>query len=312
MTQTIPLTHHEILGLVGPFARRGRHVDLAGSDRHARSIVFQPVNHPGAASALPDMHESLKLENPREGLFRLTRTLALPCGLEATLSAEGADPGDLIARIESVPPPSQFRRRGDVLIACSYRRDPTPPAEPVFTRGEARVGPVSLVVTAARSRGDSATVKLIPRAGAPGELPEDLLAVLGWDWGPLQKRRAEWVAELRVGGRPGDQTRRLESRLETTAAHLAATFAHPPAHFHETLLASRWAAAFRRAMPMLLWLGLLSGAFGLSFVRIAPDSFIRMFAWTTPYLLLVAVFSIRPRPRLEIPPLPRRPSATSW
>ncbi len=181
-----------------------------------------------------------------------------------------------------------------------------------MTQGEARVGALTLMVTAAKARGGAASVKLIPRPGAPAELPEDLLAVLGWDWGPLQKRRSEWVAELRVGGRPADQAQRLESRLETTVVHLAATFAHPPAHFHDTLLSARWAAACRRAMPMLLWLGLLAGAFGLSFVRIAPDSIIRMFAWTTPYLLLVAVFSIQPRPRLEIPPLPRRPRATSW
>ena len=36
-----PLTHHDILALAEPFARRGRRVDLAASDRIARRVVFQ-------------------------------------------------------------------------------------------------------------------------------------------------------------------------------------------------------------------------------------------------------------------------------
>ena len=39
-TKPIPLTHHEILGLVEAFSRSGRQVDLTASDRAARRLVF--------------------------------------------------------------------------------------------------------------------------------------------------------------------------------------------------------------------------------------------------------------------------------
>ena len=68
-----PLTHHEILTLVEPFTRRGRHVDLAASDRLERRLVFKTIEHaaPGAADAM--VRETLVLEQPKAERFRLTR-----------------------------------------------------------------------------------------------------------------------------------------------------------------------------------------------------------------------------------------------
>jgi hypothetical protein len=51
---TAPFTHHEILALVEPFARRGRRVDLAASDRVARLIAFRPTAPSRQAARAPD------------------------------------------------------------------------------------------------------------------------------------------------------------------------------------------------------------------------------------------------------------------
>ena len=51
MTEQHPLTHHEILRLIEPFTRRGRHVDLSATDRIERRIVFKPVVHGGEMPA---------------------------------------------------------------------------------------------------------------------------------------------------------------------------------------------------------------------------------------------------------------------
>jgi len=43
MAAAPPLTHREIMALVALFARRGRHVDLAGTDRAARTSDPSPL-----------------------------------------------------------------------------------------------------------------------------------------------------------------------------------------------------------------------------------------------------------------------------
>ena len=57
-----PLSHHEIVTLVAPFARRGRHLDLAASDRQQRRLVFQPVKHAAQDDGLPAVQNGLRLE----------------------------------------------------------------------------------------------------------------------------------------------------------------------------------------------------------------------------------------------------------
>ena len=90
-TELPPLTHHQILALVAPFSRSGRHVDLAASDRMARQVAFKPVAH-GAITETP------LLDNPSEGRFKLTRVLTVQGGLQARLTADGNEPADLLAR----------------------------------------------------------------------------------------------------------------------------------------------------------------------------------------------------------------------
>src|SRR5512145_905587 len=98
-----PLTHHDILGLVAPFVRRGRHVDLPASDRMARRVAFRPVEHAAEASGRPPLVETLALEHPEPGWFELTRTLRLADGLQATLVTEGRTAAEVLERVEAVP-----------------------------------------------------------------------------------------------------------------------------------------------------------------------------------------------------------------
>src|SRR3954453_22205961 len=56
-----PFTHHEILGLIEPFVRSGRHVDLASSDRINRCLMFKPVEHSSEGGRFATIQETLQL-----------------------------------------------------------------------------------------------------------------------------------------------------------------------------------------------------------------------------------------------------------
>ncbi|ABD85832.1 hypothetical protein [Rhodopseudomonas palustris] len=317
---THPLTHHEILGLMAPFTRRQRHLDLAASDRSNRRLVFKPITHSGDDEAvLTEACETLLLENPRIGSFRLTRTVTLASGLKATLTTEGADPGDLLARIETVPPQRQFRCGDEGVIAQSYRLVPAdsawsrgePDVRMELTRGEAEFEGLTLILHAPTVKGYPADIDLVPKS--PGcELPEDLLAVIGWAWGPLRKTQLGWNGKLKVRGSEPHLSEKVEARLQRTVAHLSKTLAHPPCVFHDTLRRARWGVTLRRALPLLFFAALIAGAAGLTFVEIPKDSMVNLLIMGAPPLLLFAAFGMRDTPPLEIPPLPRRSKAAAW
>jgi len=314
-----PLTHHDILKLIEPFTRRDRHVNLAESDRSKRRLVFKPIAPGEETDGTTDPREVLQLENPRPDLYRLTRTLTLPCGLQATLQAEGPDPGVLLAGIEAVPPQRQFRTEAEVVIAQSYRVSPSggrgpdgaPAVQLELTRAETSIKGLTIIVHGANVKGYPADVDLIPHS--PGMvLPEDLLAVLGWSWGPLRKSANGWSGKLRVRGSEPQVSRKIEAKLEPMVAHLARTLAKPPSLFHETLRRARWGVAFRRAMPLLFFAALIVAAGGLTQVEIPSGSIFNLLIMGTPPLLMFGAFGMRDTPSLEIPPLPRRSKSGVW
>jgi hypothetical protein len=312
------LTHHEILRLVAPFTRGGHHVDLAASDRGARRLVFKEVAHGDDASACAGGRETLALENPRPDLYRLIRTVTPRCGPVATLTVEGAEPGDLLARIEAVAPERQFRPVGDCLIALSHRivaanRSPDEIAPPlVLTSAEVRLPGLTLKVNADTGRGYPAEITLVPPADSGLQLPDDLFATLGWDWQVLRRRAVGLSTTLRVPRREPARSRRIEIRLERAVAHVAQTLAEPPRRFHDRLARARWGVAFRRTLPLLACIALIAGTAALTLVKIPQDSMLLMLIFNLPPLLLLMLFGMRELPRLEIPPLPRRSSAVSW
>jgi hypothetical protein len=313
-TATNPLTHHDILRLVEPFTRQGRRVDLAASDRLERSLVFRPILHGQDTPNCGGVSEVLRLDNPSHEYYRLTRTLVPESGPPATLVAAGSDPRELLARIESVPPQRQFQRVADVLIARSYKFGAAGGAQSlmVLMSAEARLSGLTLTLDADTGGGYPAEIALQPQENGVQDLPDDVLAALGWDWRVINRRGTGWISTLRVPRREPARSHRIEVLLEQTVAHLARTLAEPPHAFHDRMAAARWRVVFRRLIPLLSCAALIAGTAALSYVDIPQDSMLLMLIFNFPPLLMIAVFSLRELPRFEIPPLPRRSTAASW
>ena len=321
LTERHPLTHHEILRLVEPFTRRGRHVDLSATDRIERRLVFKPVVHGSEMPAFAGACEILQLENPRSEVYRLIRTLTLRVG-----NGE-VDNGRPRIRETCWTASRLFRRSASfswsaifpLPTATGWSRPTTPagdgpqPMRMVLTSAEARLENLTLALKAETGKGYPAEFELSSQPDDPPlDLPDDLLATLGWNWKVLRRRGTGWTGDLRVPRNEPDRSRRIEIALERTVAHLARTLSEPPRRFHERLVRERWTVVLRRMTPLLLSVALIAGGFGLMFVDIPQGSLMQMLILNSPPLLLVVVFGMRELPRFEIPPLPRPSNAPSW
>lgn len=306
-----PLSHHEILGLVEPFSRRGRQVDLAASDRLERRLVFRR-----AADAPPAPAETLQLENPSPGTWRLLRTLQLPGGLQAALHTDGPDPGELLARIESVDPASQWRSAAGFELALVQRLVLLPDSagpQLQLQRAVLQAGGLTLKLRVPTARGTPAEVDL--QAGGSGpvpQLPEDLLAVLGWNFTRLRPEGGRWSTKLRLRHQEPQRSRWIELQLERTAAHLARTLAEPPARYHERWRLARWGAWFRRAIPLLTFFALAGAAVALPALGFDQHSVARIMIFDGPLILLGLSLCLQEMARFEVPPWPRRLADTHW
>lgn len=303
-----PLTHHEIMALAAPFARQGRQVDLAGSDRMARRLVFRP--QPLADE--PSLSERLRLEDGERTRHRLLREIALPGGATAELRADGDDPAQLLALIEAVPPAAQWRRGEGWEMALGQRatRADDGAVRVVVAWIEARVAGVRLRLTLPAVAGITAELEL--EAPQLAGLPDDLLAVIGGGWSTLWRLGDRWRGHFRA---PRSEPRRSEAALEQmqrAVEHLARTLAEPPARFHQRLAAARWRVAARRCVPLLAALGLIALSFVVTSMDFARDSVWRMLIFNAPPILLALGVSLQELPRFEWPRLPRASGAASW
>ncbi|MFM9915333.1 MAG: hypothetical protein ACKVOX_05965 [Rhizobacter sp.] len=321
-----PLTHHDIVGLVEPFTRRGRHVDLAASDRLERRLRFKPVEHASDAPDAPALHETLQLDSFGPDSFRLTRTLNQGHALQATLQISGPQPAALLAQIEAIPPGHQFAAGPGFEIARSYSlqsvsgRAADSRLSLILTLAVVQLDDLTLTLTVPAINRVSADVWLAPRpAGEPGtgpdgalDLPEDLLAVLGWNWTRLIKKKDGWESKLRLRGNLAKRTRGAELALDRVAAHLARTLSQPPAQFHDSHLTARWWAAFRRAIPLLTPVSLLIAILVLPRIDVGKSPGLWMMLFHVPTALIALSFCLQELPQYEIPPMPRRPRAPAW
>jgi hypothetical protein len=309
-----PLTHHEILALAAPFARRGLHVDLAASRREERQIAFKPVDHPARADGRPPLREQLRLTSHGTGSFTLMRTLAIEAGLQATLEATGDDPGALLARIESVDLDRHVRHGPGWTMARSYRfeRYAGGGGAPVLARGQVRFDALALAFEVSPVRGVSAELALTPAAGLRLPLPEDLLAVIGWDWARLVPHADGWTTRMRLRGQGARRSAAAERALDRVTAHLAQVLAEPPARFHARFRLARWGVVLRRLIPTLTAIGLIVGT--LLLPRIAPeqDPGFWLLLHYLPIGVLALAFMLQELPRFEIPPWPRPLRAERW
>lgn len=311
-----PLTHHDILALVEPFARHQRRVDLAASDRIARRLVFHDSEARDVAGPIPGLRESLTLDSPGPSSFRLTRVLTRDDGLSAALEARGSDPARLLAAIEAVEPQRHFRDGPGHAIARSYEYDAflgaAATAALVLERGTVRVDGLTVKLRLPAMRGMSADLTLESAPGTSLALPDDLLAVIGWDWARLIREGDAWRSKLRLrGGRPR-RSERAERALEQAAAHVARVLSEPPARFHERHVGARWGVVLRRGIPTLTASAMIVGALLLARSAASPVPGMLFVMHYASIALIALSFCLQELPRFEIPPLPRRSGARNW
>ncbi len=311
MATLTALTHHDVLELAAPFTRSGRHVDLAQSARRERRLRFQAVQHAPTTPGNPALREVLQLECFDDDLFRLTRLLSHPSGAQARLHVDGADPAALLARIEAVPPQLQFRHAAGVPIALEQRLEGSS-GTPQLTQAVAQVQGLRVLLTLPQARGLPADLDLEIQGSPPIELPEDLLAVIGWDWARLVRRPGRWASKLRLGRREPARSERALAQLERTVAHLVQTFAEPPASFHARHRSARLGVVLRRAIPLLTAAGLVVAAFIVPRFIGEQALFTQLLVLSAPPVLLAVGFSLQPLARFEIPPWPRPLEVAAW
>ena len=311
-----PLTHHEIIRLIEPFTRRGRHVDLPNSDRHLRQLRFKPVQHAIGAAGFPALTETIQLENPVEGKFRLTRVLTPDVGPAASLVAEGAQVGNLLACIEAVAPGDQLSQVDGAIVALSHRLEVSDDAAPgaarrVLTCGVAALHGLTLTMKTPTVPGMPADLELRPDAGLI-DPPEDLLAVLGWRWTRLIRSKETWRASLQLRGKGAARNADAEAALDRAARHLAHTFAQAPGCFHRQHVLARWRVFARRGIPLMAIIALIATGIAIPSLNLSQESVVRMLIFNSPPLLMIVVFGMREVPRIEIPPVPRASPAPTW
>ncbi|MFN7641918.1 MAG: hypothetical protein ACK5PW_02325 [Burkholderiales bacterium] len=341
MDDTAPFTHHEILALVAPFARRGRRVDLAASDRVARRIAFRSVGH-AAREDVPAHRETLLLAQQPAGGWQLVRTLeAADDGPVARLQVSGSEPDVLLARIEAVDAAHQLVRGPGWVLAIEHRLEgatpvPDEPAAMAASRGILHAAGLVMTMKVPTVSGISAEIAIVreTRGGGPAgqhdaddeahearararghalvELPDDLLEVLGRGWARLDASPSGWTSHTGLGGRGAARYRDAEARLRRAATHIARTLSEPPARYAERLRAARWSVAARRSVPLVAVVALVAAAALFPSLGLSRESPVWMLIFNAPPLLLALFFSLREMPRITLPRAPRRVRDDAW
>lgn len=306
-----PLSHHEILALAGPFARRGHHADLAASDRAGRRLAFRHRLHP-AEAALPALDEALELDgSQRAGHWRLRRTLTPQGGPAATLVAEGDDPGALLERIDAVPPARQFAITPQATVALLQRVETDGSLR--LQQADARVGGLRLGMKVSGVSGFPAEIELLRDEGDPIELPRDLLAVLGRRWDRLTRLSRGWLGSVQIQGAGAARSADAQAQLQRLVAHLAQTLAEPPLAFHQRHRRARWRVALRGTLPVAGGVALVALAFALRRHGSSQAiSALGLLANLAPPLMMGLFFMRREMPQIGLPHFPRRPRAGAW
>ena len=319
-----PLTHHEILRLMGPFTARGRHLDMGATRRAERELRFEPIDHPPTIDGARTLREHLTLQVSERGGYQLLRQLTLLTGedtvVPATLMAAGPDVAVLLDEIERFPVDHHFRNYDGVWLQRSYRLESGKRLGDSKTEmRDARLVDASAEVAGVRIdfdaevRGLPIEVRLRVPSGQRLVIPRDLLAVLGWHWQSLREFTNHWRSSIRVAKREPYRTSDIEDKLARTVHHLAKTLSHPPEHFHASHTMARWRAACQAGIPLFAVLGLVVGALALAKAPIQNDRLLTALAFhAPPVMLLVFFFTFDHLPDFEIPRVPRALKQDTW
>jgi hypothetical protein len=308
----------------------------AAPSRTPSQTSSQTSAHANPAAPWPGpVQERLELACPRPGRFRLTRVLTPANGPAARLQAQGTDAAALLAQVAAVPAARAFHAGPGWQMALDFEVDSSGnlhlqqgvAALPQPTPADAG-GPAGDASQAATATAPLLTLTLrmpgSPRRGAdlvlrPGgehrpALPEDVLAVLGWNWARLVADRQGWTTRLRL---PWRRTRRPafgEAALQRAAQHLAGTLAAPPAQYHRRHRLARWGVFLRRGIPTFNALALIGTALAMTQLDLdvdrAPGLWVALYH--VPTLLVALSFYAQELARFEFPPLPRALAAQAW
>ncbi|MEM9385919.1 MAG: hypothetical protein AAGA68_12720 [Pseudomonadota bacterium] len=317
-----PLTHHDLLELVAPFSSADRHLDLEASDRARRRLAFKPLAH-AATDSTPALSEHLTLEVPEGSAddFTLERQLRAmtPTGeLVATLKATGGALDRVLSWVQAVPLARHWRQVAGTWLARSYRiRSPQPntgtPA-PQIDGAQARLAQGAVFTVEHTLAGSPLEVRLQALDDdAQLLLPDDFLAVAGPMWRPLRKTAHRgWRGSLRAPPHEPERTHEAETALDGIVSHLAQTLATQPGDYHEHHKVARWRAALQRATPVLALLAFVIVTPSLMFLPAAKNPGFLVIIFQLPTVALIAFFSLRDIPVLEIPPLPSPLKQRAW
>jgi hypothetical protein len=330
-----PLTHHEIMAIVEPFTRGGRSVDLKASDRQQRQLAFKPkavpiepkaapiepmavpaepkavANNPaGVQVDAPALHDVLLLDCASPDWARLTRVLTRTDGLQARVVARGRDVAALLPLVEAVPAERCFSSGPGWEIARSYGVESG--EAPLLSHGEVRVDGLQFTLDVPVTRNIAGEISLTPVHPGGLELPQDVLAVMGWNWARLVPHRQGWTSRLRLRCRGEKRTQRAEAALMQAALHLSRTLAATPQQYHARHLAARWGVFFRRGIPTLNALLLLFSLIMLSRFDWGGSPGLWMLLYHVPTVLVALSFCMQELPQFEIPPIPRRLTSPGW
>jgi hypothetical protein len=314
-----PLSHHEILELMGPFTRRDRHLDMRASRREERLLVLAPMEHPPPAPELPRLREVLSLEARETGWYRLVRELTAlaPDGatvLRASLTAAGRNLEALAAGVEAVPLAQQFHLVEGICVQCSYRLETASGGRmyPVPTRARALVEGVTVEIDADRGGGTPFQLRLVPPAGRRLNVPEDLLRVLGRDWRPLREQAGHWNAGINLRSEGSGRAGEIEAKITRSVGHLARTLSRPPAEFHPRFLRERRRIAARQGIRMLVSLALVAALVSVTLSPLARGPGGMVLVHYGSIAILVGAFFLGDPPAIQPPRLPQTLDQTAW
>lgn len=344
---TIPLTHHDMIKLVGAFTELGWQVDMGSSDRSARYIQFK-----SQAAKTPGAHLLYSLQAEETGRHLITRVLLHESGIAATISTTTSNISQAMAAFASVSEERQLVVDAHRIIAFSYEMD-TPSGQNVAPETAklvfacARVSGLELRVDTSTGGAMPADVRLLIPARNPGHLretlasgsviplmhraarqtsmrsanmgnygdephvtnlPDDFLAVLGPQWRPLLNQGDHWKGVLRAIGKEPARTHRAEQYIKAAVEHISSTLSQPPSTYHAKLHKSRWRVHNRRLKPLMLFFAILA-LMPISWLLLSTGQMVLhpLALGLTP-LLMVGVVVVTAR-EIPVMEIPPRPAA---
>ncbi|MEO1574916.1 MAG: hypothetical protein AAFU65_08145, partial [Pseudomonadota bacterium] len=304
-----PLSHHDILRLSAPFARRGLRADLAASDRAARRITFVP-GEPDRAGEI-DLTFDLYLLDPDPPV--LIRRASHGGALQATASAQGMDISILLDHLDTLDPANQFRSPGEALVADSY--DLTDDGEHRLTACAAVVGGLLVELDARTVVGEPMTARVYSaRHGVPVRLPDDLFTLVDRRWRPLFEADEGYSTSLRPPVSEPARSQTARDVFAQTMDHMSRVLSRPPGDYHAQHGRRRWWVFGRRYVPIGLCVAIVGALPLIDRYLIDEDTQLHPGFLSLPPVLMIAVMllSWRDMPLFGFPPLPRRLADNAW